>query len=168
MNYQLKILKDHVLEIVENNNQFATNLAESDSERKKLKNEIIESVERMHNNYVPHMTRHSTSLTDAKCSVKGSLTPFLGENVISAKYIPKLEEWPIFSGEGEYNPIDFIRTIDMLQEDFHIPDEIIVGKLHSLFTRTAKKWYYKIIMDDGKHDWSWWKSEVITKWANNS
>ncbi|MBW0574966.1 hypothetical protein O181_114681, partial [Austropuccinia psidii MF-1] len=23
-------------------------------------------------------------------------------------------------------------------------------------------------IDHGKHDWSWWKSEVITKWANNS
>ncbi|MBW0567731.1 hypothetical protein O181_107446 [Austropuccinia psidii MF-1] len=56
----------------------------------------------------------------------------------------------------------------MFQEEFHIPDEIIVGKLHSLFTRTAKKWYYKMKMDHGKHDWSWWKSEVITKWANNS
>ncbi|MBW0555559.1 hypothetical protein O181_095274 [Austropuccinia psidii MF-1] len=22
--------------------------------------------------------------------------------------------------------------------------------------------------DHGKHDWSWWKSEIITKWANNS
>ncbi|MBW0580499.1 hypothetical protein O181_120214 [Austropuccinia psidii MF-1] len=56
----------------------------------------------------------------------------------------------------------------MLQEDFHIPDEIIVGKLHSLFTRTAKKWYYKVRMDHGKHDWSWCNSEVITKWARNS
>ncbi|MBW0483961.1 hypothetical protein O181_023676 [Austropuccinia psidii MF-1] len=55
----------------------------------------------------------------------------------------------------------------MLQENFHIPDEIIVGKLHSFFTRTAKKWYYKIRLDHGKHDWSWWKSEIITKWANN-
>ncbi|MBW0566498.1 hypothetical protein O181_106213 [Austropuccinia psidii MF-1] len=56
----------------------------------------------------------------------------------------------------------------MLQEDFHIPDETIVGKLHTLFTRTAKKWYYKMRQDHGKHDWSWWKSEVITTWANNS
>ncbi|MBW0570499.1 hypothetical protein O181_110214 [Austropuccinia psidii MF-1] len=56
----------------------------------------------------------------------------------------------------------------MLQEDFHIPDEIIVGKLHSLFTRTAKKRYYKMRMDHGKHDLSWWKSEVITKWTSNS
>ncbi|MBW0491177.1 hypothetical protein O181_030892 [Austropuccinia psidii MF-1] len=56
----------------------------------------------------------------------------------------------------------------MFQEYFHIPDELIVGKLHSLFTRTVKKWYYKMRQDHVKHDWSWWKSEVITKWANSS
>ncbi|MBW0582200.1 hypothetical protein O181_121915 [Austropuccinia psidii MF-1] len=87
------------------------------------------------------MPRNSTPLTEEKPSVKGSLTPFLGENPICAKDIPKLEEWPTFSGEGEYNHIEFIRTIDMLQEDFHIPDEVIVGTLHSLVTRTAKKWH---------------------------
>ncbi|MBW0539666.1 hypothetical protein O181_079381 [Austropuccinia psidii MF-1] len=56
----------------------------------------------------------------------------------------------------------------MFQEDFHIPDEMIVGKLRSLFTRTAKKWYYKMRQEHSKHDWLWWKSEIITKWANNS
>ncbi|MBW0497740.1 hypothetical protein O181_037455 [Austropuccinia psidii MF-1] len=55
----------------------------------------------------------------------------------------------------------------MLREDVHIPDEIIVDKLNFFFTRTAKKWYYKMRQDHGKHDWSWWKSEGITKWANN-
>ncbi|MBW0586565.1 hypothetical protein O181_126280 [Austropuccinia psidii MF-1] len=40
MNDQLKIMKDHVLEIVENTNEFATHLAKCDSERQKLKNEI--------------------------------------------------------------------------------------------------------------------------------
>ncbi|MBW0553124.1 hypothetical protein O181_092839 [Austropuccinia psidii MF-1] len=168
MNDKLKTLKDHVLEIVENTNQFATQLAKSDSERQKLKNGIIKNVEKIHKNYEPHMPRHSTPLTEEKLSVKGSLTPFLGENVISAKDIPKLEEWPTFSGEGEYNHIEFIRIIDMLQDDFHIPDEIIVGKLHSLFTRNVKKWYYKMRQDHGKQDWSWWKSEMITKWAINS
>ncbi|MBW0562578.1 hypothetical protein O181_102293 [Austropuccinia psidii MF-1] len=114
------------------------------------------------------MPRNSTPLTEEKLSMRESLTPFLGENVISVKDIPKLKEWTTFSGEGEYNHIEFIRTIDMLQEDFHIPDETIVSKLHSLFTRTAKKWYNKMRKDHGKHDWSWWKSEMITKWANNS
>ncbi|MBW0564867.1 hypothetical protein O181_104582 [Austropuccinia psidii MF-1] len=168
MNDQLKILQDHVLKIVENTNQFATHLAKSDSERQKLKNEIIANVEQIHKNYEPHMPRNYTPLSEEKLTVTGSFTPLLGENVVSVKDIPKLEEWPTFYGEGEYNHIESIRTIDMLQEDFNIPYEIIVGKLHCLFTRTAKKWYYKMRIDHGKHDWSWWKSEVITKWANNS
>ncbi|MBW0516951.1 hypothetical protein O181_056666 [Austropuccinia psidii MF-1] len=168
INDQVRIIKDHVLEIINNTNQFATHLVRSDSERQKLKNEIIANVEKIHKNYEPHMPRHSTTLTEEKPSVKGILTPFLGQNPICAKDVPKLEEWPTFSGEGEYNHTEFIRTIDILKEYFHIPDEIIVGKLHYLFTRTAKKWYYRMRLDHGKHDWPWWKYEIITKRAINS
>ncbi|MBW0485815.1 hypothetical protein O181_025530 [Austropuccinia psidii MF-1] len=170
INDQLRVLKEYVLAVAVNTSQFATHSARSDSEREKLKEEILVQVEKIHKNYNsnPHMQRHSTALTEEKISVKESLTPFLGENVISAKDIPKLEEWPTFSGEGEYNHIYFIITIDMLREEFHITDKIIVGKLHSLFIRNEKKWYYKMRQDHGKHDWSWWKSEVIIKWANNS
>ncbi|MBW0555234.1 hypothetical protein O181_094949 [Austropuccinia psidii MF-1] len=163
INDKLRILKDHVLEITKNTNQFATHLAKSDSERPKLNNEIIANVEKIHKNYEPHIPRHSTPLPEEKLSVKGSLTPFLGENVISAKDVPKLEEWPTFSGEGEYSHIELIRTIDMLQEYFYIPDEIILGELHCLFTKTAKRWYHKMRLDHGKHDWSWSKFEVITQ-----
>ncbi|MBW0553708.1 hypothetical protein O181_093423 [Austropuccinia psidii MF-1] len=56
----------------------------------------------------------------------------------------------------------------MLKKDFHIPDEIIVGKFHSLFTSTEKKWNYKMRQEHGKHYWSWSKSEIITKWSINS
>ncbi|MBW0485468.1 hypothetical protein O181_025183 [Austropuccinia psidii MF-1] len=168
-NDQLKILKNHVLTVVDNTNHFAIHLARSDSERQKWKEELIANVEQINKNYEanPHIPRHSTPLTEEKLSVKASLTPFLGENSISAKDIPKLEEWQKFSGEGEYNCIEFIRTIDISKEDFDIPDEMIVGKLHSLFTRTEKKWYYKMRQDHGKHYWPWLESEVITKWANN-
>ncbi|MBW0483681.1 hypothetical protein O181_023396 [Austropuccinia psidii MF-1] len=136
----------------------------------KFKDEIIAHVKKIHKNYEPnsHIPRHSTPLTEEKLSVKASLTPFLGENSISAKDIPKLEKWPTFPDEGEYNRIEFIRTIDMLQEDFHIPDEIIVGKLYSLFTTNAKKCYQKMQQDHGKHDLLWWKSEIIIEWGNNS
>ncbi|MBW0558195.1 hypothetical protein O181_097910 [Austropuccinia psidii MF-1] len=99
INDQLRILKDHVLEITKNTNQFATHFTKSDSESQKLKNEIIANVEQIHKNYEPHMPRNPTALTEEKPSVKGSLTPFLGENVISAKDIPKLEEWPTVFGE---------------------------------------------------------------------
>ncbi|MBW0543994.1 hypothetical protein O181_083709 [Austropuccinia psidii MF-1] len=74
------------------------------------------------------MPRNYTPFTEEKISVNGSLNPFLGENAISTKDIPKLEEWPTFSGEGEYNHIEFTRTIDMLHGDFNIPDELIVAK----------------------------------------
>ncbi|MBW0521400.1 hypothetical protein O181_061115 [Austropuccinia psidii MF-1] len=110
----------------------------------------------------------SGSGEDHRALRRMDLTPFLGENEISAKDVPKLEEWPTFSGKGEYNHIEFIRTIYMLQYYFHIPNEMIVGKLNSLFTRTAKNWYHKMRQDPGKNDWLWWKSEIITKWANNS
>ncbi|MBW0554484.1 hypothetical protein O181_094199 [Austropuccinia psidii MF-1] len=91
INDQLEILKEHVSEIAENTNQFAAHLAESDSEMQKLKNKIIENVEQIHQNYKPYIPRHSTPFTEEKHSVKGSFSPLLGENVISAKDIPKLE-----------------------------------------------------------------------------
>ncbi|MBW0591710.1 hypothetical protein O181_131425 [Austropuccinia psidii MF-1] len=86
-----RILKDHVLEITGNTNQFATHLEKSDSERQELKDKIIANVEQIQKSYEPHMPRHSTPFTEEKPSVKGSLTPFLAENFISAKDIPKLE-----------------------------------------------------------------------------
>ncbi|MBW0510470.1 hypothetical protein O181_050185 [Austropuccinia psidii MF-1] len=99
INDQLRIPKDHVLEIINNTNQFSTHLAKSDSERQKLKNEIIGNVEKIHKKYEPHIPRHSTPLTEQKPCVKGILTPFLGENPICTKDIPKLEEWPTLFGE---------------------------------------------------------------------
>ncbi|MBW0495609.1 hypothetical protein O181_035324 [Austropuccinia psidii MF-1] len=124
INDQLKIRKYYVLTVVNNTNQFAIHLERSDSERQKLKYEILAHVEKIHKSYEPnpHMPRHSTPLTEEKLSVKGSPNPFLGENSISTKDIPKLEEWPTFSSEGEYNHIEFIRTIYMSQEDFNIPE----------------------------------------------
>ncbi|MBW0460620.1 hypothetical protein O181_000335 [Austropuccinia psidii MF-1] len=68
INDQLGISKTHVLEIINNTNQFATHLAKSDSERQKLKNEIIANVEQIHKNYEPHMPRHSKPLTEEKNS----------------------------------------------------------------------------------------------------
>ncbi|MBW0504949.1 hypothetical protein O181_044664 [Austropuccinia psidii MF-1] len=103
INDHLRVPKDYFLAVAENTSQFATLLARSDSERKKLKEEILAQVEQIHKNYESnaHIPRHYTPLTEEKLSVKEILTPFLGENVISTKDIPKLEEWPTFPGEGE-------------------------------------------------------------------
>ncbi|MBW0470345.1 hypothetical protein O181_010060 [Austropuccinia psidii MF-1] len=77
INDQLLILKNHVLEIVDNTNLFATHLARSDSERQKQKNEIIAHVEKINKNYETNtqMKRHSTPFTEEKPCVNESLTP---------------------------------------------------------------------------------------------
>ncbi|MBW0549558.1 hypothetical protein O181_089273 [Austropuccinia psidii MF-1] len=56
----------------------------------------------------------------------------------------------------------------MFKEDFNIPDEYISAGLHSLFTKSAEKWYYKMRQDHGKHSWPWWTEQIISKWANDS
>ncbi|MBW0567988.1 hypothetical protein O181_107703 [Austropuccinia psidii MF-1] len=93
LNDQLRILRDYVVEVAENTSQFATHLERSDSEREKLKEEILAQVDQINKNYEsnPHMPRHSTPLTEERLSVKESITPFLGENVNSEEDFPKLE-----------------------------------------------------------------------------
>ncbi|MBW0479941.1 hypothetical protein O181_019656 [Austropuccinia psidii MF-1] len=60
------------------------------------------------------------------------------------KEAPQLKEWPEFTGEGEYDHMSFFKNIDMLQEDYAIPDEFITTRLHSLFEKSARRLYYGI------------------------
>ncbi|MBW0531813.1 hypothetical protein O181_071528 [Austropuccinia psidii MF-1] len=81
---------------------------------------------------------------------------------------PQLKGWPTFTGEGEYDHMSFIKTIDMLQEDYAIPDKLITARFNSLFEKSAKRWYYGIRQTNGKNTWPWWKNEIITKWESDS
>ncbi|MBW0520004.1 hypothetical protein O181_059719 [Austropuccinia psidii MF-1] len=56
----------------------------------------------------------------------------------------------------------------MLQEDYGIPDKLITARLHSLFEKSAKRWYYGIRQTNDKNTLSWWKQEIITKWAKDA
>ncbi|MBW0564909.1 hypothetical protein O181_104624 [Austropuccinia psidii MF-1] len=59
-------------------------------------------------------------------------------NQVLMKEAPQLKESPTFTGEGEFDHMSFIKTIDILQEDYAIPDELITAILHSLFEKSAK------------------------------
>ncbi|MBW0570790.1 hypothetical protein O181_110505 [Austropuccinia psidii MF-1] len=89
-------------------------------------------------------------------------------NQVLMKEAPQLKEWPTFTGEGEYDHMPFIKTIDMLQEYYAIPDDLITARLHSLFEKSAKRWYYDIRQTNCKNTLSWWKQEIISKWANDA
>ncbi|MBW0578105.1 hypothetical protein O181_117820, partial [Austropuccinia psidii MF-1] len=61
-----------------------------------------------------------------------SLDPSMGQALL--KEVPKLKEWPHFSGEGEYDHMELLRGIDMIKEDLELP-----GRFDTLFTRSAHR-----------------------------
>ncbi|MBW0466494.1 hypothetical protein O181_006209 [Austropuccinia psidii MF-1] len=58
------------------------------------------------------------------------------ETAFNFKDITRLEEWPTISGEGEYNDMEFTKTIDMFKEDLSIPDQYISAISHSFSTKS--------------------------------
>ncbi|MBW0504123.1 hypothetical protein O181_043838 [Austropuccinia psidii MF-1] len=95
-----------------------------------------------------------------------SLEPSMSLELL--KEVPKLKEWPHFSGEGEYDHMEFIRDIDMIKEDFELPDRLVKAIFNTLFTRSAHRCYIKLGQTHGHPSWTWWKTEIINKWANDS
>ncbi|MBW0535328.1 hypothetical protein O181_075043 [Austropuccinia psidii MF-1] len=84
------------------------------------------------------------------------------------KEVPKLKEWPHFSGEGEYDHIEVIRGIDMIKEDFELPDRLVTARFNTLFTRSAHRWYIKLRHAHEHQILTWWKPQIINKWANHA
>ncbi|MBW0559167.1 hypothetical protein O181_098882, partial [Austropuccinia psidii MF-1] len=90
-----------------------------------------------------------------------NLEPSKGQAL--SKEVPKLKEWPHFSGEGEYDHMEFVRGIHMIKEDFELPEIS-----NTLFTRSAHRWYMKLRQAHGDQSWSWCKTQIINKWANDA
>ncbi|MBW0565505.1 hypothetical protein O181_105220 [Austropuccinia psidii MF-1] len=78
------------------------------------------------------------------------------------KEVTKLKEWPHFSGEGEYDHMEFIRGIDMIQEDFELPDRLVTARFNTLFTRSSHRWYIKLRQAHEHQSWNWWKTQITT------
>ncbi|MBW0582847.1 hypothetical protein O181_122562 [Austropuccinia psidii MF-1] len=58
-----------------------------------------------------------------------NLGPSMGQALL--KEVPKLNECPHFSGEGEYDHMEFIRGIDMIEEDFELPDRLGTARFNT-------------------------------------
>ncbi|MBW0530899.1 hypothetical protein O181_070614 [Austropuccinia psidii MF-1] len=54
-----------------------------------------------------------------------NLEPSMGQALL--KEVPKLKEWPQLSGEGEYDHMEFIRGIEIIEEDFKLPDRLVTA-----------------------------------------
>ncbi|MBW0573585.1 hypothetical protein O181_113300, partial [Austropuccinia psidii MF-1] len=151
---------------------FQEQLEKSDKARIQFKEDIQSSIN--HISLKNEFPRQSTPILDRNVlNLNNELHHTISSNaeVETAgkfEYNPRLEEWPTFSGEGEYNHIEFIKTIDTFKEELNIPDEYISARLHSLFIKSAKKWYSKMRQDHGKDSFPLWKEQIISKWQNDS
>ncbi|MBW0490893.1 hypothetical protein O181_030608 [Austropuccinia psidii MF-1] len=83
------------------------------------------------------------------------------------KEVPKLKEWPHFSGEVEFDHMEFIRGIEMIKEDFELPYRLVTAIFNTFFTRSAHRWYIKLRQAHGHQPWTWGKTQIINKWAND-
>ncbi|MBW0569795.1 hypothetical protein O181_109510 [Austropuccinia psidii MF-1] len=59
--------------------------------------------------------------------------PSMGQALL--KEVPKLKEWPHFSGEVEYDHMEFIRGIDIIKEYFELTERLVTARFKTLFTR---------------------------------
>ncbi|MBW0512147.1 hypothetical protein O181_051862 [Austropuccinia psidii MF-1] len=64
--------------------------------------------------------------------------------------------------------MEFIRGIDIIKEYFVLPDRLVTERFNTLFTRPAHRWYIKLRQANGHQSWTWWKAQIINKWANDA
>ncbi|MBW0503813.1 hypothetical protein O181_043528 [Austropuccinia psidii MF-1] len=79
------------------------------------------------------------------------------------KEVPKIKEWLHLSGEGDYDHMEFARGIDIIKEDFEL-----TKRFKNLFTREAHRRYIKLRQAHRHQSWTWWKTQIINKWANDA
>ncbi|MBW0529134.1 hypothetical protein O181_068849 [Austropuccinia psidii MF-1] len=84
------------------------------------------------------------------------------------KEVPKLKESSHFSGEGEYYHMEFITGIEIIKEDFELPEGLVTERLNTLLTRSAHRWYIKLKQAHGHQSWTWWRTQIINKWVNDA
>ncbi|MBW0577719.1 hypothetical protein O181_117434, partial [Austropuccinia psidii MF-1] len=64
--------------------------------------------------------------------------------------------------------MELIRGSDIIKEDFELPDRLVTARFNTLFTKSAHRWYIKSRQAHGHQSWTWWKTQIINKWANDA
>ncbi|MBW0521834.1 hypothetical protein O181_061549 [Austropuccinia psidii MF-1] len=131
------LLLDHV----EKSDEARMNLKDDIQSEVRLITEKMDKINKANLN----MQKLSTPFSHIRSSVKAKeeiTNPFIKDlshkdnNQVLIKEAPQFKDCPKYTGEGEYDLMSFIKTIDMLQKDYVIPDELITARLHSLFEKS--------------------------------
>ncbi|MBW0463418.1 hypothetical protein O181_003133 [Austropuccinia psidii MF-1] len=63
--------------------------------------------------------------------------------------------------------MEFIRGIELIKEDFELPEMLVTAIFNTLFTKSAHRWYIKLRQAHENQSFTWWKTQIINKWAND-
>ena len=83
------------------------------------------------------------------------------------KDTPSNKDWPTFSGEGEYNHIEWIDWVDQTVAEFEIPDKLVTAKLSIVLKGLARNWYVEKRKDQGKMSWAEVKEAMKKRFGTN-
>ncbi|MBW0486603.1 hypothetical protein O181_026318 [Austropuccinia psidii MF-1] len=64
--------------------------------------------------------------------------------------------------------MEFTGFIEMIQQDLELKDRVVTASFNTLFTRYAHRWYIKLRQAPGHQSWTWWKTQIIKKWASDA
>ncbi|MBW0507699.1 hypothetical protein O181_047414, partial [Austropuccinia psidii MF-1] len=131
-----------LLENVEKSDEARMNLKDDIKSEIRLITEKMDKISEANLNMPSTPFSPTTSTVKPKEEITNKFMKELiyqGNNQVLMKEAPQLKEWPTFTGVVEYDHMSFIKTIDMLQENYAIPDELITARLHSLFEKSAEK-----------------------------
>ncbi|MBW0542191.1 hypothetical protein O181_081906 [Austropuccinia psidii MF-1] len=95
----------------------------------------------------------NSQLKDELSTSFHNLEPSIGQALL--KEVPKLKEWPHFSGEGEHDHMELIRGIGIIKEDFELPKILATERFNTLFTRSAHRWYVELREAHGHQSCTW-------------
>ncbi|MBW0494432.1 hypothetical protein O181_034147 [Austropuccinia psidii MF-1] len=84
------------------------------------------------------------------------------------KEVPKLKKWPDVSGEREYDNMQFIRGIEIIKEEFELPEGLVTAIFKNLLKKSVHRWYIKLRQVYENQSWNWLKIQIINNWANDA
>ncbi|KNE94560.1 hypothetical protein PSTG_12111 [Puccinia striiformis f. sp. tritici PST-78] len=84
------------------------------------------------------------------------------------KGIPRTNEWEKFSGEYPYNHELWLKNTDVLVEDYLLLDHMVLSRMTTILTDSAKSWYLGLRDKNKDKSWAWWKNQFRIQWGTEN
>ncbi|KAI9628167.1 hypothetical protein KEM48_011747, partial [Puccinia striiformis f. sp. tritici PST-130] len=121
-----------------------------------------------------HTNPVNTVVPDKKKADWELLYPFIEHNIDKDvrkeiwKAVPRASDWEKFNGELPYNHELWLQNIDVFVRDYYLLDYMIISRLTTILTDTAKNWYLGMRSQHEDKSWAWWKNAIRNKFGTDN